>query len=95
MTSGWSTSTTSANTFLHFPTTMRIVPTAIDSGGAMQIQQFSNNTFAASAIALGTTESSTSGALVSCTHAAATANIGCFLRANNDTAAYLGFSAEL
>jgi hypothetical protein len=92
---GWSTTTTSMNNFLEAKTTLRAVPTSIDFGGSLQIQQTNNNTFSVSNITLNSSESSTNKVALAITHASATANLTGSFRANSDANAFVGFSAEL
>jgi hypothetical protein len=92
---GWSYAATNANTFMNLPVTMRTTPTSVESGGTLQVQQFSNSTYAISVVTIGSTESNPNTVLINVTHGAGTANTGTFVRANNDTTAYIAVSAEL
>lgn len=91
---GWSYITTQANIYVPLQVPMRVVPTALDNGGSIFVQQFSNNTYAISALSLLAGECSNTHAALSVTHAAGSANIGALMRANNDATGYVGFSAE-
>lgn len=92
---GWSTGSTSMNNFIETRTTLRAIPSSIDWGGSLQIQQTNNNTFSVSNIILNSGESSTNKVALAITHASATANLTGSFRAANDANAFIGFSAEI
>ena len=90
--SGYSYTTTQANLFQPFPVKMRIAPTAVDYAN-VRANAWSDSSFAVSAIGL---DSSTDTVCaIYATISGATAQQYFWLRADNNSSAYIGFSAEL
>jgi hypothetical protein len=92
--SGFVASTTGLFSVFYNPVSMRRTPTSVDFGNIEYID-FNGGTGAITAALLSTTECSPLISKVNWTVSGATANRGCFIRAANNTAALVGFSAEL
>jgi hypothetical protein len=93
---GVAASTTVAYIAMPLPVEMRVVPTAIDASAANTFRLQNHQNFELSAIAIGTVPTGKSHGTISPTVASGlTAGGFYFLMADNDTTAYLGFSAEL
>jgi hypothetical protein len=91
---GYSTQTTDASINITLPTTMRIPPTVCEFSN-LAIQDFNTAVIAVSNVTLNSTFVSTTVAVVAATTVGATQFRGCKLSNNNNTAGYVGFSAEL
>ena len=93
---GVAASTTVAYIAMPLPVEMRVVPTAIDASAANTFRLQNHQNFELSTIAIGTVPTGKSHGTISPTVASGlTAGGFYFLMADNDTSAYLGFSAEL
>jgi hypothetical protein len=93
---GMCTSTTVFRGLVKFPTVMRIVPTAVEYSGTIRVTDNASYSAAVTAITITAAESTEDNARVNATTGGSlTTNQPAFLGSNNDTAAYLGFSAEL
>jgi hypothetical protein len=93
---GMCTSTTVFRGLVKFPTVMRIVPTAVEYSGTIRVTDNATYSAAVTAITITAAESTEDNARVNATTGGSlTTNQPAFLGSNNDTAAYLGFSAEL
>jgi hypothetical protein len=78
------------------PVTMRAIPTSLDTGGTLSHFQFSNGTdFTLSSLALVGSQLGTNVIRISGALSGATGGSPGWIRANNSTSAYIGFSAEL
>jgi hypothetical protein len=86
--------TTQMNAMWQFPVTMRANPTSIDSGNTA-FRNYAGTLYAASSLVLDANFPSPSGALVYATISGATAGHFGQFTANNNSAAFIGFSAEL
>ena len=94
-TSGGGTgATTNAVCWTSLPVEMRIVPTTLEYGGSLRIIPFGGAESAVSSISF---QDRSSNKIISITYngSGMTAGLFCYVRANNDTTAYLGISAEL
>jgi hypothetical protein len=93
---GVAASTTVGYFGMPLPVEMRVVPTAIDASAANTFRLQNHQNFELTAIAIGTVPTGKSTGTISPTVASGlTAGGFYFLMADNDTSAYLGFSAEL
>jgi hypothetical protein len=87
--------TTGAFVDVSFPCPMRAAATSVESN-ALQIMNYGTSTYTVTALAISGNRSGTNRALLNITTAGGmTASQACFLAANNNASAYLGFSAEL
>jgi hypothetical protein len=89
-------STTNAFVSLKLPTTMRVIPTSIDVPStitALKLTNIAATNWTISAIGL--SDSTTDNLLLSITASGMTANQGLILGNNNNTAGFIGASAEL
>jgi hypothetical protein len=77
------------------PVTMRVTPTALESGGNLRTNSANDTGYAVSAISITTVACTTNTLAYNVTHAAATANAFYRLQSNNDATAYVAASAEL
>jgi len=78
------------------PVTMRAIPTSLDTGGTLSHLQFSNGTdYTLSSLALVGSQLGTNVIRISGALSGATGGSSGWIRANNSTSAYIGFSAEL
>ena len=86
-------STTNASVAMSLPVTMRVIPTAVDYSNTAVL----DSSFSGSSCSLGieTTESTTNAVRLTAIGSGMTANRTVFVRANNNTAAYVGFTSEL
>ena len=91
---GYNYATTNAVIYMPFKVTKRVVPTAIDGGSSLEVQQYSNASYAASSFAISTQSNTYIGA-VTCTTATASANAASLLRGSSSTTAFIGFISEL
>jgi len=91
---GYSTQTTDASINITLPTTMRIPPTVCEFSN-LAIQDFNTAVIAVSNVTMNSAFVSTTVAVVAATTVGATQFRGCKLSNNNNTAGYVGFSAEL
>jgi len=91
---GYSTQTTDASINITLPTTMRIPPTVCEFSN-VAIQDFNTAVIAVSNVTINSAFVSTTVAVVAATTVGATQFRGCKLSNNNNTAGYVGFSAEL
>jgi hypothetical protein len=91
---GYSTQTTDASINITLPTTMRIPPTVCEFSN-VAIQDFNTAVIAVSNVTMNSAFVSTTVAVVAATTVGATQFRGCKLCNNNNTAGYVGFSAEL
>jgi hypothetical protein len=92
-TQGGSTSTTSAVCTIALPVEMRVIPTAIESGGTIALTQFTS-TATVTALTLQDRSTNKIGS-VTATTAAHTANTFSILRQSSDANSFLAFTAEL
>jgi hypothetical protein len=93
---GHTATTTAIETVDFLPVEMRVVPTSLDFGGSWQfIGMSANIVVTASAFAINTFRSIKQVISFDATVSATTAYVVGKLRANNDAAAYIGYSAEL
>jgi hypothetical protein len=93
---GHTSSTTTIETMDFLPVEMRIVPTAVDFGGSWQFVGMSASIgVTASSFTINTARSIKQVVSLDATVTATTANVVGKLRANNDAAAYIGYSSEL
>ena len=90
----FSQSTTITTGAIALPVQMRVPPTALDSSN-VAFRQTSGTVTGMTSVTLDTTQGSTTVATIYGTTAAITANQPGFLVKNNNSAGYLGFSAEL
>ena len=86
--------TTQVNGLFIFPVQMRTTPSQVEQGNLEYID-FSGGSGALSSPSYSTTESTPLTARVNFTVSGATAGRGAFIRASNNTAAYIGFTSEL
>jgi len=86
--------TTQVNGLFNFPVQMRVTPTAVEQGNLEYID-FSGGSGALSSPSYSASESTPLTARVNFTVSGATAGRGAFIRASNNTAAYIGFTSEL
>jgi hypothetical protein len=91
---GYSTTSTDASINITLPTTMRIPPTVVEFSN-VAIQDFNTAVIAVSNVTMNSAFVSTTVAVVAATTVGATQFRGCKLSNNNNTAGYVGFSAEL
>lgn len=92
----YTNSTSAFQAFTITPVTMRAVPTSIDTGGTLSHLQFSNGVdYTLSSIAIGSGQLGTNVIRFSGAVSGATAGNPGWIRANNSTSAFIGFSAEL
>jgi hypothetical protein len=91
---GYSTTSTDASINITLPTTMRIPPTVCEFSN-VAIQDFNTAVIAVSNVTMNSAFVSTTVAVVAATTVGATQFRGCKLSNNNNTAGYVGFSAEL
>ena len=91
---GYISTTTAAAFVFPFPVTMRTVASSAEAAN-VEVIDYSNGTFAASSPSLAVTELSPQMGRIGWTISGGTAGRGAFIRASNNTAAYVGFSAEL
>lgn len=91
---GYVSSTTQANFIFQLPVTMRTAPTSAETSNVEYID-FTNGVVALSSPALSTTEITPQIGRIGFTISGGTAGRGAFIRASNNSAAYVGFSAEL
>ncbi len=76
--------------------TMRSIPTSIDTGGTISYFQFSNGAdYTMSSIAIASGQLGTNVLRFSGSVSGATSGNPGWIRANNSTSAFIGFSAEL
>lgn len=95
---GFTTSTTNANVGIPLPVTMRVTPTALDSGGNWQVLDVTSTGGSSSVTSFGLIANNSSPSQVVFDVNAAsglTDDRFCMIRANNDSTAYIGFSSEL
>jgi len=91
---GYISTSTSANFVFLFPVTMRTVASSAEAAN-VEVIDFANSTYAASSPSLAVTELSPQVAKIGFTISGGTTVRGAFIRASNNTAAYVAFSAEL
>jgi hypothetical protein len=91
---GYISTTTAANFVFPFPVTMRTVASSAEAAN-VEVIDYSNGTLAASSPSLAVTEISPQMGRIGWTISGGTAGRGAFIRASNNVAAYVGFSAEL
>jgi hypothetical protein len=87
-------SSTGVDVAIMFPNTMRIPPTTIESLN-LTFRRFDGTIFTMSSLSVDTATSTTYGVLISATISGGTAGHFGTVIANNNSSAYLGFSAEL
>jgi hypothetical protein len=87
-------STTQGNAWVQHPVTMRVMPTSVDSA-SLCIREASGTRRSMSSIILETGGTNTNLAFIYGTISGGTVNIPAQLTADNTTAGYIGFSAEL
>jgi hypothetical protein len=87
-------STTQGNAWVQHPVTMRVMPTSVDSA-SLCIREASGTRRSMSSIILETGGTNTNLAFIYGTISGGTLNIPAQLTADNTTAGYIGFSAEL
>jgi hypothetical protein len=88
--------TTSMQGMLNLPVAMRVAPTAIDTGGTVSyFQTTTGGDFNMSSIVITGDQQSPTVARLNATVSGATTNSSGWIRANNSTSAFIGFSAEL
>jgi hypothetical protein len=92
---GWSTSATTPLLFIDSKVTLRVIPTAIDVGGGIQIQSTSNAQYSVTSIALDTSRSNQNRFAFSGTTVAAVGGLGCQVQGSSDANAFIGFTGEL
>jgi len=92
---GWSISATSALAFVNSKVTLRIIPTAIETGGGIQIQQTNNSQYSVSSITIDTSRTNQNVFAFSGTTSGATAGLSFQIQGSSDANAYVGFSGEL
>jgi hypothetical protein len=92
---GVADTTTTTRGMVRFPVTMRSRPSAADFSNIACYDPIGNAFYAVSAISMDATATSADGAYLYLTMATATVNRVYFILANNNTAGYIGFSAEL
>jgi hypothetical protein len=93
--SGFIESSTVAKVFHNFPTTLRVAPTSLDFGGALQIADANGGAIATLTGVLVNGGLSSNIGFTQWTILGGTAGRFAYLRSNNDTTAFVGFSAEL
>jgi hypothetical protein len=86
--------TTQVNGLFNFPVQMRVTPTAVEQGN-LEYLDFSGGSGALTSPSYSPTESTPLTARVNFTVVGATAGRGAFIRASNNTAAFIGFTSEL
>jgi hypothetical protein len=91
---GAARNTTIVNTTVFLPVQMRTTPTALDYS-AVAIWDYAETAFTVSALALGTNQYNNNTVYIGATVSGATQHRPYYLVANNNTAAYIGISAEL
>jgi len=92
----YTNSTTAAQGLIITPVTMRAVPSSMDTGGTISHFQFSNGAdYTISSIAIASGQLGTNVVRFSGTVSGVTSGNPGWIRANNSTSAYIGFSAEL
>jgi hypothetical protein len=92
----YANASTAAQAFTITPVTMRAIPTSLDTGGVVSYFQFSSGSdFTMSNILIGSGQLGTNVIRFYGTVSGATGGSAGWIRANNSTTAYLGFSAEL
>jgi hypothetical protein len=91
---GYISTSTSANFVFPFPVTMRTVASSAEAAN-VEVIDFSNGTLAASSPSLAVTELSPQVGKIGFTISGGTAGRGANIRASNNAAAYVAFSAEL
>jgi hypothetical protein len=94
LTNAFAASSTGTVGLVSFPTAMRIVPGSIDFAN-IAFFNYADTRYTLSAVALNSAQSSTTAATVSGTISGATAGHTGRWLADNNTAGYIGFSAEL
>ena len=93
--SGYGVSTTSAQVSIQFPVTMRTAPGSLESGGTQRLIDGTNSVAVTSLTSLLVNPSNQNTAITINTAGSLTQYRPYALSANNDSTAYLGFSAEL
>lgn len=91
---GFATNTTTGAIVINFPVTLRVKPSAIESGGSIRIHDESN-AYTVSSYTYDANTASTDNIRILVNSSGLTAYRPLFLGGNNSTAAYLAFSAEL
>jgi hypothetical protein len=91
---GFFTSTTAFSPTVGFPVPMRITPTSVDFGN-LQAQDSFGTLYPMSLLAIDGTTANTYSSMLASTVSGATAGRAGRIIANNNTAAFIGFSAEL
>jgi hypothetical protein len=91
---GYTASTTGISSFTALPVPMRVVPTAVEVGNLEYID-YSGGSGALTSPSYSATESTSLTAKTNFTVVGATAGRGCFIRASNNAAAFIGITAEL
>lgn len=93
---GVASSTTAGYIAVPLPVEMRVVPTAIDSSAVSTLRLQNNQNYTITGLSIGTViTGKTTGTLAPTVASGLTAGNFYFLAANNDTSAYVGFTAEL
>jgi hypothetical protein len=90
----WQAGATVSYTSVPLPVTMRTAPTSLDSGNIAFLNYLRNSVFTLSNVALDATNS-TQNVVCSATISGGTAGTGGSWTGNNNSAGFLGFSAEL
>ena len=91
---GFATNTTTGAIVINFPTTLRVKPSAIESGGSIRIHD-EVNAYAVNSYSYDGNTASTDNIRILVNSGGLTAYRPLFLGGNNSTSAYLAFSAEL
>jgi hypothetical protein len=88
-------STTGITAQFPLPVSMRVAPTSVDYSNIGVTQNFGGGTASISAVSLNSAYQSTSAAHPTITSTGLTSGTNYFIGANNNSAGYIGFSAEL
>jgi len=92
----YANSSSAVQGLVNAPVTMRSIPTSIDTGGTISYFQFSNGAdYTMSSIAIASGQLGTNVLRFSGSVSGATSGNPGWIRANNSTSAFIGFSAEL
>lgn len=91
---GMAQTTTTAQTYVKAPATMRVSPTSVDYGGNLRLSDIASGT-AVSTVTLNTQSTPDQATIALTVASGLTAYRPYFLESSNDATAYIGFSAEL